>query len=219
MLGKASVSHFHESVIAALPSPSPVGRTRRHSMAQWIRLPQKEGPHALPCRCRAASCPPVPSASHSPLVHFNGWLLRHLLSHRLHLASCAAISRSLNAWLHCRCPFRIAVAPSIAVAVALPSCRPSPPLLVDCCCFHRHCRVNTHAPLLPSWSLCCACHRRPSPSRHPSPPLLVDCCIYFSCPLPHRRPSPSLRRADHRRRRCCCCVAVALSPSIAAIAS
>ena len=90
----------------------------------------------------------------------------------------AAISRSLDAWLHRRCPFRIAVAPSIAVAVALPSCRPSPPSLVDCCRFHRHRRVNVYPPLLPLRSLCCACHRRPSPSRHPSPPSLVDCCIF-----------------------------------------
>ncbi len=63
-------------------------------------------------------------------------------------------------------------------AVALPSCRPLPPLLLDCCRFHRHRRVNVHPPLLPSRLLCCACHRRPSPSRHPSPPLLVDCCIF-----------------------------------------
>jgi len=91
----------------------------------------------------------------------------------------AAISLSLDAWLHRRCPFRIAVAPSIAVAVALPSCRPSPPSLVDCCRFHRHRRVNVHPPLLPLRSLCCACHRRPSPSRHPLPPSLVDCCIFY----------------------------------------
>jgi hypothetical protein len=90
----------------------------------------------------------------------------------------AVISLSLNAWLHCRCPFRIAVAPSIAVAVALPSCRPSPPSLVDCCRFHRHRRINVHPPLLPLQSLCCACHRRPSLSRHPLPPSLVDCCIF-----------------------------------------
>jgi hypothetical protein len=94
------------------------------------------------------------------------------------IARRTAISRSLNAWLHRRCPFRIAVAPSIAIAVALPSCHPSPPSLVDCCRFHRHRRVNIHPPLLPLRSLCCACHRRPSPSRHPSPPLLVDCCIF-----------------------------------------
>ena len=141
------------------------------ALAQRIRLPQKEGPRALPRCCRAASCPPAPSASHSPLVRFDGWLSRHLLSRRLHLASRAAISRSLDAWLHRRCPFRIAVAPSIAVAVALPSCRPSPPSLVDCCRFHRHRRVNVHPPLLPLRSLCCACHRRPSPSRHPLPPF------------------------------------------------
>ncbi len=61
----------------------------------------------------------------------------------------AAISHSLDAWIHRRCPFCIAVAPSIAVAVALPSCRPSPPSLVDCCRFHRHPRVNVHPPLLP----------------------------------------------------------------------
>jgi hypothetical protein len=89
-----------------------------------------------------------------------------------------AISRSLDAWLHRHCPFRIAVAPSIAVAIALPSCRPSSPSLVDCCRFHCHCRVKVHPPLLPLRSLCCACHRRPSPSRHPSPPLLVNCCIF-----------------------------------------
>ncbi len=105
-------------------------------------------------------------------------MLRHLLSRCLHLTSRAVISCSLDAWLHCRCPFCIAVTPSIVVAVALPSCRPSLPLLVDCFCFHRHRRVNVHPPLLPSRSLCCACHRRPSPSRHPSPPLLVDCCIF-----------------------------------------
>ncbi len=126
---------------------------------------------------------------------------------------CTVISHSLNAWLHCRCPFCIAVAPSIAVAVALPSCRPPPPSLVDCCPFHRHCRVNVHPPLLPSRSLCCACHRRPSPLRHPLPPLLVDCCIvHVQCriagfiavapfALPSHRPSPlPLRccRAIHR---------------------
>ncbi len=71
-------------------------------------------------------------------------------------------------------PLCIAVALSIAVAVA---CCPLPPLLVDCCHFHHHRRVNVHPPLLPLRLLCCACHRRPSPSRHPSPPLLVDCCI------------------------------------------
>ena len=54
----------------------------------------------------------------------------------------------------------------------------SPPSLVDCCRFHRHRRVNVYPPLLPLRSLCCACHRRPSPSRHPSPPSLVDCCIF-----------------------------------------
>ena len=112
----------------------------------------------------------------------------------------AAISRSLDAWLHRRCPFRIAVAPSIAVAVALPSCRPSPPSLVDCCRFHRHCRVNV--PLLPSQLLCCACHRRPLPSRHPLPPSLVDCCIFHE----HRR------IAVHRRR------SVALTIAVDAVA-
>ncbi len=132
------------------------------------------------------------------LLCLNGWLTRHLLSRRLHLASRVAISRSLDAWLHHRCPFRNAVAPSIAVAVALPSCRPSPPSLVDCCRFHRHRRVNVHSTLLPSRSLCCACHRRPSLSRHPSPPLLVECCIFMSIAAspsitnaPSRRPSPS----------------------------
>jgi hypothetical protein len=118
------------------------------------------------------------SPSHSPLVRFDGWLSGHLLSHRLHLVSCAAISRSLDAWLHCRCPFCIAIAPSIVVAVALPSCRTSPPLLVDCCCFHRHRGVNVHPPLLPLRSLCCACHRCPSPLCHQFPPSLVDCCIF-----------------------------------------
>ena len=98
-----------------------------------------------------------------------------------------AISRSLDAWLHRRCPFRIAVAPSIVVTVALPSRRPSPPSLVDCCRFHRHRRVKV--PLLPSQSLCCACHRRPSPSRHPSPPSLVDCCMFH---VQRHAPSPAL---------------------------
>ncbi len=113
----------------------------------------------------------------------------------------AAISRSLNAWLHRCCPFCIAVAPSIAVAVALPSCCPLPPLLVDCCRFHCHRRVNVHPPLLPLLPLrplCCACHCRPSPSRHPLPPLLVNCCIFMSIAAspsitvaPLRRPLPS----------------------------
>ena len=170
------------------------------ALAQRIRLPQKEGPRALPRRRRAASCPPAPSASHSPLVLFDGLLLHHLLSRRLHLASRAAISRSLDAWLYRRCPFRIVVAPSIVVAVALPSRRPSPPSLVDCCRFHRDCRVNV--PLLPSQSLCCACHRRPSPSRHPLPPSLVDCCIFHE----HRR------IAVHRRR------SVALTIAVDAVA-
>ncbi len=84
----------------------------------------------------------------------------------------------VDAWLHRRCPFHIAVAPSIAVAVALLLCRPSPPSLVGCCRFHCHRHINIHPPLLPLRSLCCACHRRPLPSRHPSPPSLVDCCIF-----------------------------------------
>jgi hypothetical protein len=178
------------SLLRLLPSPSPVGRTRRRGMprvlplappwAQRIRHSQKEGPRALPRCPRAASCPPAPSASHSPIVRFDGWLSRHpfaALPPPCVARRAAILYRSLDAWLHCRRPFRFAVAPSIAVAVALPSCRPSPPLLVDCCRFHRHRRVDVHPPLLPSRSLCCACHRRPSPSRHPSPPLLVDCCI------------------------------------------
>ena len=70
----------------------------------------------------------------------------------------------------CIAPMPLPVAPSIAVDIALPSRRPSPPLLDDCCCFHHHCRVAVHPPLLPMPSLCCACHRRPLPSRHPSPP-------------------------------------------------
>ncbi len=113
------------------------------------------------------------------------------MSHCLHLASRAAISRSLDTWLHRHCPFRIAIALSIIVAVALPSCRPLPPLLVDCCRFHRHRRVNVHSPLLPLRLLCCACHRRPLPSRHPSPPSLVDCCIFHvHCHIAvHRRRS------------------------------
>ncbi len=101
------------------------------ALAQRICLPQKEGPRALPRRRRAASCPPAPSASRSPLVCFNGWLLHHLLSRCLHLALRTAISRSLDAWLHRRCPFCIVVALSIVVAVALPSRRPLPPLLVE----------------------------------------------------------------------------------------
>ena len=107
----------------------------------------------------------------------------------------AVIFLSLDAWFHHRCPFRIAVALSIAVAVALPSCRPSPPSLVDCCRFHRHRRVNVYPPLLPLRSLCCACHRRPSLSRHPSPPSLVDCCIFHvhCCIAVH------YRAAHHRR--------------------
>ena len=93
-------------------------------------------------------------------------------------ARCATISHSLDTWLNRHCPFRIAIAPSTAVAVALPSCHPSPPSLVDCCRFHCHRCVNVHPPLLPSRSLCCACHHRPLPSRHPLPPLLVDCQIF-----------------------------------------
>jgi hypothetical protein len=100
------------------------------------------------------------------------------LLRRLHLALRVAVSRSLDTWLHRRCPFCIAVAPSIVVAVVLPSCRPLPLSLVDCCCFHRHCRINVHPPLLSLRSLCCACHRRPLLSLHPLPPSLVDCCIF-----------------------------------------
>ncbi len=122
------------------------------------------------------AAPPLVRLRLPPLICFDGWLSCHLLSRRLHLESRAAISRSFDAWLHRRCPFRIAVAPSIVVAVALPSRRPSPLLLVDCCHFHRHRCVNV--PLLQSQSLCCACHRRPSPLRRPSPPSLVDCCIF-----------------------------------------
>jgi hypothetical protein len=84
-----------------------------------------------------------------------------------------------------------AVAPSITVADALPLCRPSPPSLADCCRFHRHRCINVHHSLLPLWSLCCACHRRPLPLHHPLPPLLVDCCIFHvHCHIAvHRRRS------------------------------
>ena len=181
-------SHYNKSSGITPPLPSPVAITsgpdppllyalciaisaRGHS---GFTSPRKKG--HVPFLVVAA--PPLVRLRLPPLVRFDGWLSRHLLSHCLHLASRAAISRSLNAWLHRRCPFRIAVAPSIAVAVALPSCRPSPPSLVDCCRFHCHHCVNIHPPLLPSRLLCCACHRRPSHSRHPSLPLLVDCCIF-----------------------------------------
>jgi hypothetical protein len=144
-----------------------------------INLPQKEGPHVLPRCCRAASCPPAHSALHSPLVCFDGWLSRHLLSRRLDLA------------LRITPPFPVhSTHGFIAVApFASPSCRPLPlplhcrravhrPLsLVDCCHFNCHRRVNVHPPLLSLRSLCCACQHRPLLSHHPLPPLLVDCCI------------------------------------------
>ncbi len=156
------------------PTPPPRCLRRHHSAALTPRPPLQ--------RCPVRALPP-----RSPR--------RRRRRAATAVARRAAISRSLDAWLHRRCPFRIAVAPSIAVAVALPSCRPSPPSLVDCCRFHRHRRVNVYPPLLPLRSLCCACHRRPSPSRHPSPPSLVDCCIFHvhCCIAVH------YRAAHHRR--------------------
>jgi hypothetical protein len=182
-----------------LLSPSPVGRTRRHSMPCVSPL-APVGTADPPPPERRTTCPSLSlprrllSACAFCLL-FASCSLRWLVVASPFVASpppCvarrAAISRSLDAWLHRRRPFRIAVVPSVAVAVALPSCRPSS--LVDCCHFHRHCRVNVHPPLLPSRSLCCACHRRPLPSRHPSPPLLVDCIIvHVHCRITvhHRR--------------------------------
>ncbi len=103
--------HYNESSgitppLRLLPLPSPVGRTRRRSMPCVSTLaPVATADPPPPERrtmCPSSSSPrrllsACASASHSPLVCFDGWLSRHLLSHRLHLATRAAISRSLDA--------------------------------------------------------------------------------------------------------------------------
>ncbi len=119
----AGGGHYNKSSgitpLRILPSPSPVGRTRRRSMPCVSPL-APVGTANPPPPDRRTTCPSslsprrllsaCASASHLPLVRFDGWLLRHLLLHRLHLASRAVISRSLDT----------------AVTVVSPSRRPSP---------------------------------------------------------------------------------------------
>ena len=142
-----------------LPSPSPVGRTRCRSMPCVSPL-APVGTADPPPPERRTTCPSSSSPRHllsacAFRLSFASHLLRWLVVASPFVVSpppCVAcrttISRSLDAWLLCHRPFRITIAPSIAVAVALPSCRPSPPSLVDCCRFHHHRRVNIHPPFV-----------------------------------------------------------------------
>jgi hypothetical protein len=109
------------------------GRTCRHSMPCVSPL-APVGTAYLPPPERRTTCPSssLPCCLLSTCtfrLSFASRLLRWLVVASPFVAPpspCvarpAAISCSLDAWLHHRCPFRIAIAPSIAVAIALPSC-------------------------------------------------------------------------------------------------
>ena len=118
----------------------------------------------------------------------------------------------------------------------LPSRHPSPPLLVDCCIFHVHCRIAVHPRRSVAPTIVVDAVAVVLPSRCPCPLLLslVDCCLpsaAIAIIVPtiaatsvalSRLPSPSSLLPSHlccafnRLRRCtfhrhCYCVAIALS--------